>query len=288
MSMLVVTPAYRPDLELFRELRESVRRHFPPGVEHLVVTPERDLRLFRMFRDATCTVIEVAGVLPRSVRSVPFCNAWVNWARPVPALRGWIVQQLVKLAVAEQASERVVVLVDSDVAFVRAVDASTFAPGGRVRFYRRRGAIDDSLPRHLRWHAVARRLLGVPTEVRTPLTDYISPLNAWDPDLVRAMLRRVEDVSARPWVEAIGHELHSSEFTLYGVYVDEVAEGAAVGDATEDSLCATYWGTTPLTHDSGRGLTLAVQPQDVAVMVSAKADTPLDVRRGILAEVRSG
>ena len=60
----------------------------------------------------------------------------MNVRRPVPPLRGWIIQQLVKLAVADQISERVIVMADSDLVFIRPVTVATFAPGGRVRLYR--------------------------------------------------------------------------------------------------------------------------------------------------------
>ena len=39
------------------------------------------------------------------------------------------------------------------------------------------------------------------------------------------MLARVEEVTGRRWLEAVGKELHFSECTLYGVYADEVEQG---------------------------------------------------------------
>ena len=38
-------------------------------------------------------VIGVRDVLPRSVVTVPFTKLWMNLRRPVPPLRGWIIQQ---------------------------------------------------------------------------------------------------------------------------------------------------------------------------------------------------
>lgn len=108
---------------------------------------------------------------PRSVLALPFLRLnfgggqpaplWVNLRRPYPPLRGWIIQQLVKLAVASQMSEKIIVTADSDLIFVRPVTAETFAPGGRPRLYRLDDGVDNSLPRHMRWHAVARDLVGL-------------------------------------------------------------------------------------------------------------------------------
>jgi hypothetical protein len=202
----------------------------------------------------------------------------------VPPLRGWIVQQLDKLAVAEQLEEKVIVLVDSDVVFVRPVTLSTFAPYGQVRFYRKDGGVTNEMGRHVRWHAVARELLGLPPGPRPPLPDFISALNTWDRDLVMAVLRQVEDTTGRPWLTAVASNVHFSECILYGLFVDQIAplDASAI---TDDPLCLSYWDTVPLTLDAGVERLGAIKPADVAVMISAKSNTPMPVRRAVLAEL---
>jgi hypothetical protein len=146
--MVVVTPTYAPDLELFRDLHESVLRWFPAEVRHVVVVTERDVAPFRRFEGHRCVVVGIDDVLPRSVRALPRVQVRINLRQPVPPLRGWILQQLVKLAIAEQAQERVVLIADSDLVFVRPVTVDTFAPGGRVRLYRKDDGVDSSMSRH--------------------------------------------------------------------------------------------------------------------------------------------
>lgn len=282
--MAVVTPTYAPDLDLFGDLHASVLRCFPAGVRHVAVVDEPDLPLFRQFEGPRCLVLSVRDVLPRSVRALPFTTLRVNVRRPVPPLRGWIVQQLVKLAVARQLPERVAVLADSDLVFVRPVTESTFAPRGRTRLYRRDGGVDASLPRHVRWHVAAHALLGLPPAPAPPLPDYVSSLNTWDRDVVARTLRRIEEVTARRWPEAVGRELHFSEWTLYGLYADEVEHGNAV-TVTGDSLCRSYWDTAPLTGDGAAAFISSLAPDDVAYMIGAKSRTPLMVRRAAHAEV---
>ena len=282
--MIVVTPTYAPDLELFQDLHESVLRWFPPEVSHLAIVNEPDLPLFRRFEGPRCTVVGVRDVLPRSVHPLPLTKLWVNLRRPLPPLRGWILQQLVKLAAAEQASERTIVVVDSDIVFVRPVTPATFAPGGRVRLYREDDGIDESLVRHVRWHAVSHDLLGLPPPPAPPLPDYVSSLNTWDRDVVRRALRRVEDTTGRRWLEAIGRELHFSEWTLYGVFADQVEHARAV-TVTPASLCRTYWETVPLGLDEAAAFLSSIGPDDVAYMISAKSHTPVAVRRAAHARV---
>jgi hypothetical protein len=282
-QMVVVTPTYAPDLDLFSDLHESVLRWFPTDVRHLAVVNDSDVALFRRFEGPRCLVIGVGDVLPRSVRALPVGKLWLNVRRPVPPLRGWIVQQLVKLAVAEQAPERVIVLADSDLVFIRPISLETFAPGGRVRLYKKDDGIDDSLSRHLRWHAVARELLGLPRGPAPPLPDYVSSLNIWDREVVRRTVRRIEDITGRRWLEAVGKELHFSEWTLYGLFADEFEQAKDVA-VSSDSLCHSYWDTIPLTAEGAAALLASVGSHDVAYMIGAKSNTPLSVRRAAHAQ----
>jgi hypothetical protein len=282
-QMVVVTPTYAPDLDLFSDLHQSVLRWFPTDVRHLVIVNDSDVALFHRFEGPRCLVVGVGDVLPRSVRALPVGKLWVNLRRPVPPLRGWIVQQLVKLAVAERVQERVVVMADSDLVFIRPITVDTFVPGGRARLYKKDNGIDDSLPRHMRWHAVARELLGLPPPPAPPLADYVSSLNIWDREVVRRTLLRIEDVTGRRWLDAIGKELHFSEWTLYGLFADEFEQAKDV-TVTADSLCHSYWDTVPLTVEGAAALLSSVGSHDVAYMIGAKSNTPLSVRRAAHAQ----
>jgi hypothetical protein len=284
--ILVVTPTYAPDLDLFVDLHASVLRWFPDGTRHLAIVNETDLPRFRRFEGPRCEVVGVRDVLPRSVVSLPLANLWLNVRRPVPPLRGWIVQQLLKLAVAEQASEEVIVLADSDLVFVRPVTATTFAPGGKVRLYRLDDGVDESLPRHVQWHRLARDLLGLPP-AGTPRPDYVSSLNSWDRDVARSALRRVEETTGKRWLDVIGRQLHFSEWTLYGVFADDV-QGARNVTLSDRSLCHSYWDPVPLTTEAAVTELASIDPDDVAYMFSAKSRTPPSVRRAAHASVFGG
>ena len=282
--MVVVTPTYAPDLDLFSDLHESVLQCFPANVRHVVVVTERNIVPFRRFEGPRCTVVGIDDVLPRSVRALPRVQTRINLRQPVPPLRGWILQQLVKLAVAERAQERIVIMADSDLVFVRPVTVETFAPGGRVRLYRKDNAVDGSMSRHVRWHAVARKLLELPA-ASPPLPDYVSGLNSWDRQVVKRMLRRIENASGRRWIESVGKELHFSEQILYGVQADEVEEASDL-TPTRDSLCHEYYNNSiPLTPERARAWLASLGPDDVAYMISSKSQTPLRVRRAAHASV---
>jgi hypothetical protein len=196
-------------------------------------------------------------------------------------------QQVLKLAAAAALEADVALLADSDVCLVRPVDADTFRrPGGRDHFNALPGAVDEAMPRHLLWHQVARRLLGLPP-ARPPLPDYVSALSVWQPAVVRALLARVESVTGRRWADAVGGCVHFSEFILYGVFVEEVLgrDGVAVSD---DPLCHSYWlEDAPLDAAAAADFVAAAAATDVAVMISARSGTDTAVRRAVLSPGRS-
>lgn len=279
-NIAVITPSYALDFELCRDLNTSVLEHTPDSTIHYVVTPRRDLALFSVLCGPRTVVWPVDYFLPKHFLTLPG-NLWLNSRRPFPPIRGWVMQQLVKMQLASQIDGDILLLADSDVLFIRPVTASTFRLDGETIFYRKAGAVDQNLSRHCIWHKVARSLLGLPAG-SPPFSDYISPFNVWDRTLVLTMQDRIHQVTGRPWMEATAAQLHISEFILYGVFVDEVLGKAAKVAPTSSMLCHSYWGHEPLTLDAARQFVGATPSQDVAIMISAKSQTPLGIRRTAL------
>ena len=120
----------------------------------------------RSLRGPRTEVWTVDELLPRRMLPLSVFNAWVDPRRPYPPIRGWVMQQIVKFGAAAELGVDLLVLADSDVVLVRPVTIDTFRNDGRVRFYRSEGAVDERLPRHLLWHEVARKLLGLPPPSR--------------------------------------------------------------------------------------------------------------------------
>ncbi|MFC8038218.1 DUF6492 family protein [Paenarthrobacter sp. NPDC057355] len=279
LSLAIITPSYAPDFELCVELNSSVLQNTDQDVQHHIVVTRRDLARFSQLANSRTTIHDVREFLPRSMLSVPGLNMWVNPKRPFPPVRGWIAQQMVKLSAAASMKTDVALLVDSDVVVLRPLDAALYAPGAELPLFCVPDGVDASLPGHRVWNAVARRLLGLPSVEALPLPDYVCCPCAWDPLIVRSMLKRVEQSTGLPWHIAIGRELHFSEMTLYGVFVDELCGTAA---RTSDMHCVNHYEETPLDTQGYLELLRTARPTDAAVMVSAKSGTPLHVRRQAL------
>ena len=182
----VITISFAPDFELCVALNRSVLDNSPDTVQHHVIVPRSDLKLFGRLAGPRTHIRCEADFLPRTFVSVPFNNIKVNLGRPFPPVRGWIQQQIIKLAAVAASEEDVVLTADSDVQFFRPFTAEMFVRDGKVRFFCNPDQIDKRLPRHMTWHRVARALLGLPP-AEPPYANYVSSPLAWDPMIVKRM-----------------------------------------------------------------------------------------------------
>lgn len=282
-TFAVVTPSYGPDVSLFADLHRSVLEFTPCDTVHHVIVPARDRGRFAPFEGPRCRVVTEPELLPSTFRRSPKPGWWINLRRPWPPVRGWVLQQALKIAAAAELDAEHVLVVDSDVVLVRPVEPDRFVVGGRRCLYRLDGGVHHGMPRHLRWHEVARRLLGLPSAPPPPLPDYVSSLNVWEPVMVRALQRRITECAGRDWLDAITRELHVSEFVLYGVYIDEIASAHGTRPPADSTLCHDYWDDVPLDLPAALQFVDALPAEALGMMISSKSRTPTSVRRAALA-----
>jgi len=264
-----------------------------------VVVPSDDVGLFAAMSGSRCIVVPEESQYPARYKNVSAVNhmlrplprvpshariAALNIKRPFRPIRGWVMQQVLKMELSRQLNVDMVLLIDSDVELVRPLNEAMLRRGGRAMLYRRPGAVDINLPRHMQWHTVARRLLGLPP-AQFPAPDYITSFCVWEPDVLRAMLARIEQVTGRPWMDAITGQRTFSEWTLYGVFAEEVMKYEKES-LTESPLCHSYWGTVPLTIESAAGFLSGINPDDVAILIQSKTQTPRIVRRAAIGSLR--
>jgi hypothetical protein len=301
MTLAIVTPSYRNDFSLFVDLHRSVLRYTGETVVHYAIVPKHDLELFGPIAGSRCVIIPEeslypphyirTGSLSQVINHLPGMPsrariAAINTKRPVHPIRGWMMQQVLKLEFCRRVTVDKVLLVDSDVELVRPLDEAILGYDGHAMLYRKAGAIDADMPIHRQWHVVAHELLGLPP-AQFPAADYVSSFCVWDPAVVRAMVDQIEQATSRAWADAITRLRTFSEWTVYGVYATEVMgyKGASV---RESSLCHSYWGTSPLTLEKSAEFISAMPPDDVAVLIQSKTHTPQPVRRTVLDTIGSG
>ena len=276
-DLAVLTPSFRGDARLFADLHRSVMLNTDESVVHHVVVPPCDARLFRRFEGPRCRVWTHRELLPRYFVSVPYASGLaLNLRRPLPPVRGCVVQQVMKLAAAARLDARAVLVVDSDAVLVRPASLDELTHDAGLWHYCKDHGVTEGMRRHVVWHGVARRILGLPDAALPPLPDYVSPISVWDPSVVRSMLERISDATGRPWIDVVASQLHVSEFVVYGVFVDEVLGRDAGRDR---DLCHNYYARSPLRPAEAAAFAERMPSQALGVMISSHSRTPHHVRR---------
>lgn len=294
MTVAIVTPSHAPDFNRFRRLHESVIENVSSGVMHYVLVPPPDYRMFSTIQSSQLTVLEQPDVLPRSFVSttrlgrIPLLPrgyrvAAINLRRPWPPIRGWVLQQLVKLGFAAGLEADVAVMIDSDVILVRGFTADTFMRGESVRHYRVPHAVHGGMQRHLVWRETAARLLRLDAP-SADLADYNAGVISWSPRIVRTLLDRVQEVAQQPWQTVIGSQLDVSEYFLYGEFVAMLGDQRDKAFTSDRNLCHSYWNT--MTMENVGDFVKSMPIDDIAILIQSNSDTSEDVLTYIADQVR--
>lgn len=278
MSYAIVTPSYGPDFERCRLLCDSVNRHVSGDFHHYVIVDDRDRGLFRSLEGENRTVLTVESVMPWWLRRLPMARRW--WfSFKTPPVRNWILQQLVKLSVAEFIDAEAYVFVDSDVAFIRPFAVEALSHNGLLRLFRVPGAAQ--LPTHFPWHQTAARLLGLPASDYFGST-YIGNLITWRRDNLVKLYRHIESVSGRPWLETICRQWYLSEYILYGIFVEHVLREDSGHHFIDIPLCHISWDYSLTNNQELKHFFEEVRSEHVAVMVSSQQRIEVSRYEGLL------
>lgn len=233
----IFTKTYKGDRHHFARLCESMDKHMPE-VTHYVLVDHSDLELFAHYASDRRQIVDCQTILPQFFElDLPRRRLW--WKFPAKLVRGWIYQQLIKIGFTATLKEQAVMLVDSDVTFLRPITTNDLYIDGRVKFYRAPDRADG--PQFEQWHRIAQRCLGVP-ETGYPGFDYIIPAIPISPEVMRAMIDRIENVSGKDWAAALYGHFRFSEYVLYGNFVDKVAgPHQDLVHATSETSCHCSW-----------------------------------------------
>jgi hypothetical protein len=210
MSYSIVTPSYAGDFERCRLLAESVQR-LVTG-DHYILVDEVDLTEFRCLEQFGAKVIDTRDLMGAGYRRIPKTRLWLSPKGKV--LRGWMTQQVRKMAFAEQGPSERILFVDSDIVFVRPFNPDAFTRDGHVPLFTTNWFNSESLA----WGNQSRRLLGLPEQDTS--RGYVHP-TFWTRTVAQRMLDAVTNVAGRPWRDVITAERTFSEYTLYGVFAEE-------------------------------------------------------------------
>jgi Family of unknown function (DUF6492) len=274
LSFGIITPSYAPDFQRCQLLAWSIGEFVQPPFQHYIIVDRRDYGLFRLLNNAHTRVLTVESVLPWWIWREPLWRKlWLS-LKTWP-MRNWILQQIVKIAVAQRITEDVAVFIDSDVTFVRPFALTSLTRSGELRLFCDCVGNETQRQMHYKWHQSASRLLALPN-VNPDIPDYIGNLITWKRTNVVQMCAHLEEVSGRNWIQTLGNVWNFSEYILYGTYIDRILGTAAGQYADAHNFCHDYWMPENLDDQKLQNWIAGVKRDQVAVMISAKAGISVD------------
>jgi hypothetical protein len=270
LDCAIVTPSYAPDFERCKLLAWSVEQQVAPEISHYIIVPAQDFELFKPLRGQRTELITVESILPWWIQRIPMVkNGWISFKTGF--IRNWLLQQIVKIKACLEIEKETLIFVDSDTAFIRPFDLSHLMQDEQMRLYRLPGARPDD---QFKWYQSAYRLLGLPdTEMST--ARYITQVVPWQRKHVLNMLQQIEQVTHRSWIEAVSTSWHFSEYVLYAIFVEEILKEQSLHYCDRQSLCYEYWFQEDLSERELQNFFAGIEPQQVSVMISAKANIPV-------------
>jgi uncharacterized protein DUF6492 len=283
VQLQIITPSYQLDFERCRLMCETMDRYISSDFRHLIIVDCIDYRLFKPLAGTRREIIQKEDVLPRWVWSMGLTmgrlrrRIWLSLkSRPIG---GWLMQQIAKLALAQSAISEHLLIVDSDVCFVRDFNIDRILRNDRLPLYRRPDAIIQDTG-HAQWCETAGKLLSI--NARFPAPDYIAQMITWRSSNARALCGRIEKVTGRNWIAAIANAHRFSEYIAYGMFAD-LCLGSAGHYHSETPLCHSYWEYTPLSSvEDVMALIDHVSQDQVAVGIQSISGTPPNLIRAAL------
>ena len=282
LKSCIITPSFKPDFERCRLLSESMDKFALAPIHHYIIVDQKDYKLFQQFEASNRTVLTVESILPWWIFKIPVLkNGWFS-LKTIP-IRNWLIQQIVKLEVANWISEDILIFVDSDVVFVRPFEHNQFVKDGRVRLFRETVPLavwGKETAIQSKWFRTVHTLLDLPPFIefgdRGFVTNYIGNFITWKRDNILQLHEYIEELTQKSWIESIPNLWHFSEYTLYGVFVEQVLKEQSGHYFDLRKVSYDYWKTEALSKQELQNMFQDIPPECFSVMISAKSKTPVD------------
>ena len=220
----IVTPTYHLDYEQFKLMCESMDHFVEGNWHHYVVVSNADYEMFAPFNGPHRTVIENTKILPPwlryigklgRVRSGSFYFSW----RTGPVF-GWHIQQIVKLSMASFVEEDLMMLVDSDLFFIKPFKLNSLIKNGRLPFTKSPTSYHDRKQQAPAFLERAKKTLGLPDS--TPSYDYANNIVFWRRQTAIELCDFIAKKHGKHWIAALSGFHAISEGSLYGLFEDYV------------------------------------------------------------------
>jgi hypothetical protein len=245
VNWAVITPSYIGDLQRCNLLCESMDVFLHGPWHHYVIVDRRELHLFSHLNGPRRTVMVEQEILPREIKylgRLPFgrkLKLWWSWQTGF--MGGWQIQQLLKLQLAYVVKQDAMLMCDSDTFFIKPFDISKFSENGSIRFYGSEWDRPEMEGEDLtKFSNAAFDVLDIAAP-RYPVKNYVDNMIPWHAPTVREACDYVTQKQGKAWYLALGRITIFSEYTLYGLYVDRIAQHKDMLAPSGGSICYTIW-----------------------------------------------
>lgn len=279
-----ITPSYAPDFQRCKLLCWSIKKFISVPVKHYIVVDQKDRALFQELADQNTIILTKEDILPNWIKRIPFFdkkNFWLNlkgYRTGSFLVRGWLVQQIIKLAAAQYAAEEVLIFVDSDVAFIDTFEIDSLIRDDKVRLFRVAHQNDMDNKEGKNWKDTTKKLLGLPLENQY-YDFYISQIVTWRRSNLLELYQLIEKNFNRDWLETISTVTNLSEYVLYGIFASYIlGDKAGHYDDHLQKICWCYWENRPMSDTELQTFFQEARSSEhKAVMISAKSSMDLSI-----------
>ncbi len=285
MEVSLITPSYAPDFERCKLLCQSIDRYVCDYRKHVIIVDKADYNLFKTLKNDKTDIIIKESILPSWLIKIPFSKKWWLNLKGLP-VRGWILQQIVKLSVHEFVDSDAYIFADSDVTFIRPFKASSIIKEDKVRLCSMPRKTDDYTDKRKQaWHEHAAQLSGLQNTGQLT-QDYISQLVCWRRDTLQKLTQQIEKHSKKPWKQVLTNTLDFSEYILYGIFAEHVMAEESGHFKDEHELCYCSW-HQPISDIDELSHFLANIPQNYnSVLIQSNLDIDTDDYKNLLINVQ--
>jgi hypothetical protein len=290
LSVEMVTCSYAPDYELCKMLCESIDKYVVPSIGHTIVVDKRDQQLFANLSNTRTKIVTVEDVLPWFFWQFPLYQK--IWLTPVSfPVRGWVLQQIIKLSAPCYTNKDVILLVDSDTYFVRQFTESHVLSNDKIKFYHDPSCdmLAPTMYKHRMWHKTAARLLGMPLPEKLYFdVDYVGSLIIWHRDTIVKLQNRISEVTGNDWQTSVARSWNFSEYILYGIYAHQYLNDSVHHEFITHSLCHSCWTAKDIDTDDKLSLYVrSIKEYHVMAHIQSKNEISILQRRAIYESIKS-
>ena len=164
------------------------------------------------------------------------------------------------------------VMIDSDNFLVKPFDPRTLSEGERTPFYREVYP-DYQSTLGKKWHQTFEKILRLKQESNSDRI-YVGNFIFWRRDNLIALQKHLETSKFWTWQTKVCRYLNFSEYTLYGVFCDDVLAEKANLNGTDKIFTLSYWKEKPMTVKELIEFGEKLEPHQFAISISAKSKTP--------------